>query len=98
MYIGDVADLTQVSPGNEAKKYRARLDQRRQERAESQKTVETKRKRLFNEKNKAKRCATQEQAEGITYETECGFDGIAELVDDPSGKKFSIVSHCHKII
>ena len=61
------------------------MDKRRQVRAAKQKTVEVKRRRLFNKRNRAQRSSTQEQREGISYETECGLDGIADLVDDPQG-------------
>jgi len=85
-YITEVAKLASVSPGNETSKYRQRMDKRRLERAGKQKTKESKKTRSFNKRKRARRCINLERREGITYESECGLDGIADLVDDPLGK------------
>jgi len=84
-YIVDVNKKLKLSPGSETTKFRDKKDKVRSGRAEVQGTKEAKKKRLLNKRNQNRKNAGQEVREGISYQTDCGLDGIADLLHDPSG-------------
>lgn len=81
-YVSQAFETLNLSPGKQTTKYRQVKDKERLKKSVSSKSVEIKRRRLFIAKNRTKKNSSSQRREGITYETECGLDGISDLLKD----------------
>lgn len=82
-YIVDVNNKLGLSPGKVTEECRKKKDYQRIKRRERASKPEIKRRRLFMQKQRSNIKNRAERKEGITYSTECGLDGITELIDSP---------------
>jgi len=86
-YIVDVNQTCGLSPGQITRKMRKMKDKYRAKRCEAQKTKAYKLRRNIWKQRKSRQGAAAERREGFTYQSECGLQGIADLLDDPLGKE-----------
>jgi len=82
----DVNQTCGLSPGQITRKMRKMKDKYRAKRCEAQKTKAYKLHRNIWKQRKSRQGAAAERREGCTYQSECGLQGIADLLDDPLGK------------
>ncbi|XP_077277706.1 uncharacterized protein LOC143905914 [Temnothorax americanus] len=80
-YIVNLNKKLGLSPGKVTEEFRKTKNYQRAKRRKRASKPETKRRRLFMQKQRSNKKNKAERKEGITYSTECRLDGITELID-----------------